>query len=193
MQAENAGTASAAAPETADAPSEPMPDDWADLLLFGAADQVRDILLLIPTSSNISFAPFRTLLSIFALLAAAAILVGGWFSRSIGEGTDPHRHEAGRPGTPEEETASRIESAKTDGSGSAADTALARSLAEITRGEVIPPGGTDGFFRSMREKKESAAEPVRYTRYLCDNWLVFALGVALLSVEWLLRKVWGRA
>ena len=75
----------------------------------------------------------------------------------------------------------------------AADMALARSLAEITRGEVIPPGGTDGFFRSMREKKESAAEPVRYTRYLCDNWLVFALGVALLSVEWLLRKVWGRA
>ena len=122
VQAENAGTASAAAPETADAPSEPMPDDSADLLLFGAADQVRDILLLIPTSSNISFAPFRTLLSIFALLAAAAILVGGWFSRSIGEGTDPHRHEAGRSGTPEEETASRIESAKTDGSGPAADT-----------------------------------------------------------------------
>ena len=75
----------------------------------------------------------------------------------------------------------------------AADAALLASLAEITRGEVVPPGGTADFFEKMREKKESAVEPIRSRRYLCDSWILFALGVALLSAEWLFRKRWGRA
>ncbi|MBO7726222.1 MAG: hypothetical protein J6S40_07100 [Thermoguttaceae bacterium] len=75
----------------------------------------------------------------------------------------------------------------------AADTALLASLAEITHGEAIPPEKTADFFEKMRERKDSAVETIRSHRYLCDNWLIFALGVALLSAEWFLRKVRGRA
>ena len=85
----------------------PVPGESVDLVLFGAADKVRDIFLLVPTSKTISLAPFRTVLSIFAILTAAAILVGGLRSLKLGRENETPRpseeaeKEAEIAGTPE--------------------------------------------------------------------------------------------
>ena len=75
----------------------PVPAESIDLVIFGVADKVRDIRLLIPTSVNISAAPFRAVLSIFALLAAAAILVAGWRTRPVAKKPEEKTDESPAP------------------------------------------------------------------------------------------------
>ena len=58
------------------------PGESTDLVLFGAADEVREIVLLVPASRSLSHAPYRTFFSIAALLAAAAVLFAGWRTRT---------------------------------------------------------------------------------------------------------------
>ncbi|MCR5358704.1 MAG: hypothetical protein K6E55_02325 [Thermoguttaceae bacterium] len=61
---------------------DPSPAESTDLVLFGAADKVREIVLLVPASRSLSHAPYRTFFSIAALLAAAAVLFAGWRTRT---------------------------------------------------------------------------------------------------------------
>ena len=58
---------------------------------------------------------------------------------------------------------------------------------------MIAADSAADFFEEMREKKDSAVETIRSHHDLCDNWFFFAMGIALLSAEWLLRKMGGRA
>ncbi|MBR2692967.1 MAG: hypothetical protein IKE69_02020 [Thermoguttaceae bacterium] len=105
----NGGGAVSADEGGAAAASVPVSGESVDLLLFGAADKVRDIFLLIPTSKTISLAPFRTVLSIFAVLTAAAILVGGVRALRL-----DRRNETSRMSEEPERAAESAETPETD-------------------------------------------------------------------------------
>ncbi len=115
----------------------PVPGESVDLLLFGAADKVRDIFLLIPTSKTISLAPFRTVLSIFAVLTAAAILVGGVRALRLDRG-----NETSRTGEEPEREAESAETPETD----TGTTKTAAELAdeEKTASSAEPGSGESG-------------------------------------------------
>ncbi|MCL1910120.1 MAG: hypothetical protein FWG05_04195 [Kiritimatiellaeota bacterium] len=59
-------------------------------------------------------------------------------------------------------------------------------LALITKGGVVGPSGIANIWDDFGEGNRILHEPVE--KYLWDSWLLFALIIALLTTEWIIRK-----
>ncbi|MGL6225244.1 MAG: glutamine amidotransferase [Thermoguttaceae bacterium] len=71
------------------------------------------------------------------------------------------------------------------------DPALLSSLSQITGGRTIPPESLPTFLEELVNKSSELVEK-RDTRItLYDTWPVLLLLIAVLSLEWFLRKRWG--
>jgi uncharacterized membrane protein len=73
----------------------------------------------------------------------------------------------------------------------AADTAFAEELSRTTGGKLIPPEELSNFLRELLKKDLQPDDKKLTTVSLWDNWLFLLIFVALLSVEWFVRKVRG--
>lgn len=73
----------------------------------------------------------------------------------------------------------------------AADTAFADELSRTTGGKLIPPEDLPNFLRELLKKDLQPDDKKLTTVSLWDNWLFLLIFVALLSIEWFLRKLRG--
>jgi uncharacterized membrane protein len=73
----------------------------------------------------------------------------------------------------------------------AADTAFADELSRTTGGKLIPPEELPSFLRELLKKDLQPDDKKLTTVSLWDNWMFLLIFVALLSVEWFIRKVRG--
>ena len=69
----------------------------------------------------------------------------------------------------------------------AAPDVLAR-LADATQGVLIPPNDLGAYFESLLAKSETIVDYRETKKSLYDAWFLFALVVALMTCDWLLRK-----
>jgi uncharacterized membrane protein len=74
----------------------------------------------------------------------------------------------------------------------AADHALLKDIAELSGGTAMPPEGLSSLLGRMLKEGVGTAEITQVTRTrLWDNWPFLGLFVAVMSMEWLLRKKRG--
>ncbi|NQT38400.1 MAG: hypothetical protein HQ581_12965 [Planctomycetes bacterium] len=73
----------------------------------------------------------------------------------------------------------------------AADVDTLESLAQMSGGQYYPPEMFPQLLQELAEKVETLEVPRDTSRELWSNWPFFLLFVALLGVEWFLRKRWG--
>ncbi len=73
----------------------------------------------------------------------------------------------------------------------AADRALLESLASMTRGKSIAPEQLPSLLEELSRAAEKLQVEMQTKHTLWDTWPFFFLFVALLGVEWYLRKKWG--
>ena len=73
----------------------------------------------------------------------------------------------------------------------AADRGMIESLASMTSGRTVAADQLGQMFASIREQLEQLEVETMAKRTLWDTWPFFLLLIALLGVEWWLRKKWG--
>lgn len=73
----------------------------------------------------------------------------------------------------------------------AADLALLASLASQTGGESLPPEQFPALLERLRRQPPPVEVESEARQNLWDTWPLFGLLVAVLSLEWTLRKRWG--
>jgi uncharacterized membrane protein len=73
----------------------------------------------------------------------------------------------------------------------AADRALLESLASMTHGKSIAPEQLPSLLEELSRAAEKLQVQMQTKHTLWDTWPFFLLFVALLGVEWYLRKKWG--
>jgi hypothetical protein len=73
----------------------------------------------------------------------------------------------------------------------AADRALLESLAAMTGGKSIPPEQLGSLLDELKAATDKLQVEIQSKQSLWDTWPFFLAFVALLAVEWYLRKKWG--
>jgi hypothetical protein len=73
----------------------------------------------------------------------------------------------------------------------AADRGMLESLAAMTNGRTVAADQLGQLFASIKEQLEQLEVETMTKRTLWDTWPFFLLLIALLGVEWWLRKKWG--
>ena len=73
----------------------------------------------------------------------------------------------------------------------AADRGTLESLAAMTEGRTVAPEQLSELFASIKTQLQQLEVETLVKRTLWDTWPFFLLLVALLGVEWWLRKKWG--
>ena len=72
-----------------------------------------------------------------------------------------------------------------------ADAATMGSLAAMTGGKSLAPEELRGLIRTLTENTEQLDVQRETKKTFWDTWAFFLTVVALLGVEWYLRKRWG--
>ena len=73
----------------------------------------------------------------------------------------------------------------------AADRGMMESLAAMTGGKTIAADQLGPLFASIHKELEQLEVETLVKRTLWDTWPFFLLLIALLGMEWWLRKKWG--
>jgi hypothetical protein len=98
----------------------------------------------------------------------------------------------GRPLGPDAVTRFIVDERDLELDNPAADRALLDEISTLTGGYSMPPEQLGSFLNRMLEEGFAHLDVTQVTRLsLWDNWYFLATFVALMSVEWLLRKIRG--
>ena len=66
-------------------------------------------------------------------------------------------------------------------------------LVNASNGRIVPPEAFQSYLEELLQQRETIVDYRQVKRSLYDVWTFFALFVALMSIDWTLRKLWGMA
>ena len=72
-----------------------------------------------------------------------------------------------------------------------ANPATMTNLAATTGGKSVPPEEFESLLDELLQKRDTVADYREVKKSLYDTWLIFALFVAIMTLDWILRKRWG--
>ena len=72
-----------------------------------------------------------------------------------------------------------------------ANPATLTNLAATTGGKTVPPEEFQSLLDELLQKRDTVADYREVKKTLYDTWLIFALFVAIMTLDWILRKRWG--
>ena len=72
-----------------------------------------------------------------------------------------------------------------------ANPATLTNLAATTGGKTVPPEEFQSLLDELLQKRDTVADYREVKKTLYDSWLIFALFVAIMTLDWVLRKRWG--
>ena len=72
-----------------------------------------------------------------------------------------------------------------------ANPATMTNLAATTGGKSVPPEEFESLLDELLQKRDTVADYREVKKTLYDTWLIFALFVAIMTLDWILRKRWG--
>ena len=72
-----------------------------------------------------------------------------------------------------------------------ANPATLTNLAATTGGKSVPPEEFQSLLDELLQKRDTVADYREVKKTLYDTWLIFALFVAIMTLDWILRKRWG--
>ncbi len=72
-----------------------------------------------------------------------------------------------------------------------ADPAALASIAEIAQGRYVERDEFPALLEELLQRRDTIADYREVDRSLCSTWTFFALFVALMTLDWILRKRWG--
>lgn len=72
-----------------------------------------------------------------------------------------------------------------------ANPATLTNLAATTGGKTVPPEEFESLLDELLQKRDTVVDYREVKKTLYDTWLIFALFVAIMTLDWILRKRWG--
>ena len=72
-----------------------------------------------------------------------------------------------------------------------ANPATLTNLAATTGGKTVPPEEFQSLLDELLQKRDTVVDYREVKKTLYDTWLIFALFVAIMTLDWILRKRWG--
>lgn len=72
-----------------------------------------------------------------------------------------------------------------------ANPATLTNLAATTGGKTVPPEEFQSLLDELLQKRDTVVDYREVKKTLYDSWLIFALFVAIMTLDWILRKRWG--